>query len=208
MRTEDDIRAAYRVAVAQAPDPGSVLTAVRQRQQPSTARRGRPRIARRWITPIAAASAVVAVIAGSVVLASGLGYRGASADSPALLRRLPPYYLSLTPTLGLTPNHGVIRSTVTGAAVTTIRPPQPYRAFLAVAGAADDRTFVLVAQRQTSLSAQRLTTLFIARFRPSSRSVTLTALPDAQIPADSFWTGWASRQTAPVSPSRPTAQRG
>jgi hypothetical protein len=186
MHTEDDIRAAYRVAVAQAPDPGSVLTAVRQRQQTSTARRGRPRIARRWITPIAAASAVLAVIAGSVVLGTGLGNHESPTDSPGLLHRLPPYYLALsangTGVPRLQPTFGVIHSTLTGATLATIRPPRPYRTFVAVAGAPDDRTFVLAAQARPSVHVAQPTALFVARFQPDTRRIRLTALPNALIP--------------------------
>jgi hypothetical protein len=41
----------------------------------------------------------------------------------------------------------VIRATATGAVLATVRPPKPYGTFNFVSGAADDRTFILAAQR-------------------------------------------------------------
>ena len=50
-----------------------------------------------------------------------------------------------------------VRTTSTGAAIATIRPPKPYATWIGVTGAADDRTFVLAAQeRHVALSKQRV----------------------------------------------------
>jgi hypothetical protein len=95
MRDEDDLRAAFRTLERHAPDPDSVLRAVRthtsgpaSRSRISAARRisaaGRARRRQpaglRLLAPLAAATAVIAVIAASVaVTAGGQGDRTAGA---------------------------------------------------------------------------------------------------------------------------------
>jgi hypothetical protein len=81
--------------------------------------------------------------------------------------------------------------TATGATLATVWPPKPFSTFVAVTGAGDDRTFVLAAERGASGSV----TLFRARYEPSRRRVTLTALPIPAIPPDERFNGLA------VSPS-------
>jgi len=53
MRTEDDIRAAFRALARQAPEADSVLTAVREQLGKVSAgkRQGGPSSARRWMPP-------------------------------------------------------------------------------------------------------------------------------------------------------------
>jgi hypothetical protein len=180
MRTEDDIRAAFRELARQAPDADDVLTAVRNRLE--TANAGQhARHGRRLLAGLASAAAVMAVIGGSIALAAG-GHapRRAAASPPAQVPdaqpgppgTAPPYYLIL-PNNGMGPDVAVV-DTATGATLATVRPPKPFRSFGYIIGAADDRTFVLAAQR-TALGGAA--TLFRARFDPSRRAVTLTALP-------------------------------
>ena len=71
-------------------------------------------------------------------------------DGPAALRKVPPYYVSLTPgnnTYILGGRRAEVRATATGTVLATIRPPRPFGAFTWVSGASDDRTFILAAQR-------------------------------------------------------------
>ena len=68
------------------------------------------------------------------------------ASGTSALRSVPPYYIALAGQPD-TPEHAVIRASATGAVLATVKPPRPYRSFTFVSGAADDRTFVLAAQR-------------------------------------------------------------
>ncbi len=107
---------------------------------------------RRWLralTPLAAAAAVAAVVIASL-----------SPDRPHAARRLSRARrpgparcaasrrtTSRSPAWPDAPDHAVIRATATGAVLATVQPPRPYGSFTFVSGAADDRTFVLAAQR-------------------------------------------------------------
>jgi DNA-binding beta-propeller fold protein YncE len=91
----------------------------------------------------------------------------------------PPYYLTLVngrtrPHQAYPDQSVAVVDTATGATLATLRPPKPFHTFDYVIGAADDRTFVLEAQRNNGDNAA---TLFRAQIDPSRRAVTLTALP-------------------------------
>lgn len=112
----------------------------------------RRRRGRRWpglLIPLAAAVSVIAVVAATLAIGHGLPRHHAPATPAsrraALLASLPPYYLTLAGAIGPTfrPAHAVIRSTTTGAVLSTVRPPRPYRTFDLAAAAGDGRTFVL-----------------------------------------------------------------
>jgi hypothetical protein len=171
--------------------------------------RRRPRVGdgasrRRWmtrLTPLAAAAAVAAVVAASLAI-SGTFHgrlraggpaagpsRGAPPGGPGALRKVPPYYLDLAgPTDILGGRRAEIRATTTGAVLATVRPPRPFDIFTWVSGAADDRTFVLAAQRYWPIAsgskganAERRdgttpTRFFELTFTPSTRTARLTEL--------------------------------
>jgi hypothetical protein len=151
MSTEERLRAATRAAADTVP-PGS---APPLRLPPDPAAGPVPgggSRRRRWLralTPLAAAAAVAAVVIASLTLTRSVPARpGGGAASPAgsaALSSVPPYYVALTS--AARPARAVIRATATGAIVATVRPPKPYGTFIFVSGAADDRTFVLAAQR-------------------------------------------------------------
>jgi hypothetical protein len=138
--------------------PPLVLDAPRRRPR---ARDGASR--RRWmtrLTPLAAAAAVAAVVAASLAVSATFHgrlraggpaagpSRGAPAGGPGALRKVPPYYVDLAgPTDILGGRRAEIRATTTGAVLATVRPPRPFGVFTWLSGAADDRTFVLAAQR-------------------------------------------------------------
>jgi hypothetical protein len=188
--SQDEFRAALRdVADDIAPDtipplslPAGVIRQPRQR---------------RLLTSLAAAVAVIAVIAASVVLADQAPSPRPSAPAGfAGLRSVPRYYLALLPTRvngNIYPSaDAVIRNTVTGATVATVRPPKPFGRFSFVAAGANDRTCILAAQEgpvgdQSNTPAR----LYQARFEPASRSVSLTPLPVPETPRNRWLGGFA-----------------
>jgi hypothetical protein len=121
------------------------------------------------LVPVAAAAAVAGVVAASLVISAAFrGHTrpagpGPAAQShpspaplrpaalrPAALRQVPRYFAALTltgPVQVMGGEAAVVRSTVTGHVLATVTPPQPYRIFTWVSAAADDRTFILAAQR-------------------------------------------------------------
>jgi hypothetical protein len=181
MRVEDDLRAALSSLERHAPDPATVLRAARGR---GAGRRGGswPR----WITALAAAVSVIAVIAASLAVADGT--RAPAPDTAAAraaaLASVPPYYVALTGYTGdlMAHWHAVVRATATGTALATVSPPRPFRTFSWVSGAADDRTFVLAAQpwvpgASPARNANQPTKFFLLHFDPATRTAPLTALP-------------------------------
>jgi hypothetical protein len=106
---------------------------------------------------------VISVVA-MLALGGALGGYAASADlaaqshlspaalrpaalRPAALRQVPRYFAALTDRVQEQAQAAVVDSTVTGRVLVTVTPPRPYRIFTWVSAAADDRTFVVAAQR-------------------------------------------------------------
>jgi hypothetical protein len=187
MSTEERLRAATRAAAdTVAPDSAPPLRL--PDGQPGRARWNQ----RRWLramVPLAAAAAVAAVVIASLTLTRGMPAPLGSAQSPAgpvALHGIPRYYLALTSTAP--PSQAVIRDTATGKIVTIVKPPRPYGTFDFVSGAADDRTFVLAAQRWWPIASgtrgvtaqQRNDTTsvvyFRLRFDPATGQARLTQL--------------------------------
>jgi hypothetical protein len=164
-----------------------------------------PRIPGRWgtwLTPLAAAAAVAAVVAASLGIsttfrghARGTGpaaaqrFNGSPLGPRSALRKVPPYFVALSDeTRSEGDYRAVVRSTVTGRTLATVTPPRPYRVFTWVSGAADDRTFVLAAQRywyiasgQAGMAAENRdnttpTVFFKLTFAPATHAATLTRL--------------------------------
>jgi len=168
--------------------------------------------------PLAAAAATAAVVAASLGISAT--FRGharpagpgppaqshlspaAQSHSPAALRRVPRYFAALTRTAAVQVMGGeaaVVRSTLTGRVLATVAPPRPYQIFTWVSAAADDRTFILAAQRywpiasgDAGLPAERLdnttpTVFFKMAFDPATRTAKLAKLavpetiPSAQL---------------------------
>ena len=174
-----------------------------------------PRLAARgrwsaWLTPLAAAASVAAVVAASLAIsatfhghshgpgpAAAARSHGAPAGGQAALRDVPRYFVSLSPMW--TARSAEVRSTVTGRTLATITPPRPYRIFTWVSAAADDHTFVLAAQRywhighgQAGMPAQNRdnatpTVFFKLTFDPATHTAALTplAIPET-IPSSSL----------------------
>jgi serine/threonine protein kinase len=100
----------------------------------------------RRLVPVAAAAVIVAIVVAILATVGnpkhGTGATGAPA--PSLAGRVPPYYVWITPgSPGNTPSEAVVRQTVTGAVLGTIKAAAGNGTVVAVTGAADDRTFVL-----------------------------------------------------------------
>jgi hypothetical protein len=100
-----------------------------------------------WLAPLLAAAAVIIVVVASVTAGtrltrSGNGHsKGAPQNTAAeAFANVPPYYVAVENS-----SLAVVRATATGAVLARITTKTP---FVGVAAAADDRTFVLDAQRQ------------------------------------------------------------
>lgn len=170
---EDRVRAATQaIAGTVAPDSAPPL---RLPASPG------PRRARRWahwLTPVAAALAVTAVVLASLAL-----HRGDQAGSPVspgpLPSGLPRYYAALVQEPS-GPWWAQVRATVSGKVLATVRPPLPFTRFSEVAAAPDDHTFVLAGigpQGQPSV-----TQLYALRLNPATGQVRLSRLPIPLIP--------------------------
>jgi hypothetical protein len=190
---EERVRAAAEATAREiTPDsipdwPDFAIRAASGRERRALTARWRTRV----LAPLAAAAAVAAVIALAVGISGRTQARrtsvapAAAAGSLSCTRPdsqcIPRYYLDIK---------GIIRDRTTGATVATVRLPRPYRTIDAIAGSADDRTFVLAAQTDKS-DGNYPVRLFLARFNPAARSVTLSALPIPIIPGASLLTGLA-----------------
>jgi hypothetical protein len=162
--------------------------------------------ARRWLAPAASAILVLAVIAGAVVVSRGItGTRPPETGTTGV----PRYYVALT---GQNPHYpgdttAAVRVSRTGAVLARVTPPRPYSHFLAVTGAADDRTFVLAAQATarhlTEKQTERLGNselirdfnpgirFYVLRIDRAGRASPLRALPALDITAGHGLTGIA-----------------
>ncbi|MGE5133053.1 MAG: hypothetical protein ACM32E_09105, partial [Gemmatimonadota bacterium] len=93
----------------------------------------------------AAAAAVTGVLTATAAISGPAARPGGPAGPPAALSHVPPYYVVLADLVES--REAVVRASATGQVLATVRPPRPYGIFTFVTGAADDRTFVLAAQR-------------------------------------------------------------
>jgi hypothetical protein len=198
--TEERLRAAMRAAADTVP-PGSSPPLRLPDGQPGRARWDQRRRWARVMVPLAAAAAVAAVVIASLALTRG-GPTSSSggAENPAppvALNGVPAYYIATAKQVA--PTRVLIRATATGAVLATVKAPKPYGTFNFVTAAADDRTFILSAQRwwpvasgTRGVAAQNRdnttpVVFFRLRFDPVTRTARLTALHIPQkIPASSL----------------------
>jgi hypothetical protein len=189
----DQVRAATRTAAA-------VITAdmvppLRLEESPGS-RVPAPRTRLAWIVPLAAAAAVVIIVVGSVVAGTSLARSGnARPSSPGALAQsasagsftgVPAYYVALG-----NPLLAVVRATATGATLARITTRTP---FVGVTGAADDRTFVLDAQRQVmgpTVTWPGQPQFSLLRLTASGAEESYTRLALAPLPKGSAVTGLA-----------------
>lgn len=149
---------------------------------------------RRWLVAAAAAIAVLAVVAGVLAASTAAPTLPTAAAAPIQLS-IPRYYVALDsnrpPSSYPEPvAYATVRDTATGALLARIMPPSPYNSFAAVSGAADDRTFVLLAMGRTDAFTNGTPErFFLLHIDPTATSaaarVQLTALPASDIPGAS-----------------------
>jgi hypothetical protein len=158
MKLEDRIRAAAQAA-GDTVRPDSVpplrLTAGENMTATAISQPGRRF---RWIAPLAAAAAVIAVAVTAVTVSGAThaksttgGTTGVPSASGIVVPAVtgpdgvPPYYVALNAhgNAVSAPVYAVVRATATGRALGTIQPSVPGGTIRAVTAAAGDRTFVL-----------------------------------------------------------------
>src|SRR5262249_5122176 len=81
-------------------------------------------------------------------------WHGSPPGPRSALHKAPPYFVELPPQELIYARTALVRSTVTGRVLTTVSPPRPYKIFTFVSGTADDRTFVLAAQRWWHIASE------------------------------------------------------
>jgi hypothetical protein len=140
---------------------------------------------RRWLAPLSAAASLL-VVAGAVATATAMAHgQPTRTGATATPGNVPPYYVALRLQPGHAvqgPTRAVVTTTLTGAVLATVPVPSRWQNFAAVSGAADDRTFVLAAQKSSAASPfLPVTTFFKLTIDPSAASpagrARLTALP-------------------------------
>jgi hypothetical protein len=201
---EDILRQVMASHDQEAPAAPDLLRALQATPGPARRRGKWPGL----LVPLAAAAAVTGVVAAALAIGAAFQGRpagpGPAAQShpspaplrpaalrPAALRQVPRYFAELTRTAPVVVMGGeavVVRSTLTGRVLATVTPPRPYQIFTWVSAAADDRTFVLAAQRywpiasgQAGLPAQNrdITTpavFFKLTFGPATHAARLARL--------------------------------
>lgn len=200
---EDRIRTAV-TQTAEEIAPGSIPPLSLGGMLPADRHAGPVRSGQRWrrvVVPLAAAASIVLVITASLALigpthAGGHLPRGDGGHLPRGAVTLgvapaytggtvPPYYVALEPgPLSGASTRAVVRATATGAELAVVTPPGPYRVFTAASAAADDRTFVLAAERSSDYDgppSDDPEKYFVLRLDPADHTARLTALP---IPAE------------------------
>jgi hypothetical protein len=199
---EDRVRDAIAAKAAEVPPdavPPLRLPARRGRSFPLAYGGGERKRVRQpaWVTPLTAGAAVAAVLALVFALSIVTHFGQSSADHPGGLAALPRYYVALNftnngqccrPKSYYNPwTHAVVRVTTTGQPLATIDPPRPYGTFVGVTAAADDRTFVLAAQKVRKIgptTSPPATRFFLLRLSPaSSTSPERTLLTPLPLPA-------------------------
>jgi hypothetical protein len=148
---------------------------------------------KRWLSLAGTASAVLAVMAGTLAAGRTAPTSLGATSAVALAKPgIPRYYVELDirgpiTTYGAPVAVAVVRVTATGAAIARISAPSPYKGFTAVTGAANDRTFVLLANAPTDPFTNATPERFIVlHIDPDATSATgrarLTPLPSRDIP--------------------------
>lgn len=201
----DQVRAATRSAAAViTPERVPSLRLPELAGADRAARRARPA----WVTPLAAAAAIVILAVASATAGSWLARSvpahpahpgGATQGGPAgsgtavagmteshSFTGVPPYYVAVKNS-----SQAQVRATATGATLATIKTSTP---FVGVTGAADDRTFVLDAQRQVmgpTVLWPEQPKFYLLRLDASGGEKSFTQLALAALPKGTAVTGLA-----------------
>ena len=209
LQIEDRIRAATRAA-ADTVAPNSVPPLRLPADRLFRARSGSlASVWGRWLAPMAAAAAVVAVAVamvtvGRTVNRAPVGSGGVPSARPGPVRmgppissyvasgRVPRYYVSIEShgNPNFHPSYAVVRATSTGAALETVVPAAG-GTVVAVTAAADDRTFVLDTQPWDNANqAFAPRTFLLLRLSPSGSELSQTRLA-VSVPGGQLMTGFA-----------------
>ena len=189
---EDRLRTAFRTRADDIPAVAPPLELPHRVGTDSVLRRGAdrvgPLIRKRWLAPAAAAAAVLGLVAGLFAASSA----PRTVPAAPIQMSIPRYYVALDsnrpPSSYPEPvAYATVRETATGAVLARIKPPSPYNSFVAVSGAADDRTFALLAMGPTDPFTQVTPErFFLLHIDPTATSVAarvrLAALPADDIP--------------------------
>jgi hypothetical protein len=203
---EDRLRAALRETAGEV-TPQSVPPLRLHRAQSRRGGMAGPAGRRRWaawLTPLAAAASVIAVVAASLAISTVFHGGHRTARGPAgPFAGVPPYYVALAvkkphlrPSIAQR-QFAQIRATATGAVLAVVTPPKPYGTFSAAA-AGDGRTFVLAANRWKvsrwnggSFAEASATRFFLLRLGAGGRPGQLTPLPIPAVPTRATISGFA-----------------
>lgn len=168
---EDMLRTAFSEKAGRIPDhlpPPDLDSAHSSR----SARRSRSRATahRAWLIPVAAAVAVLAVAASTIVTSGALGTRSAGGSATSAISSVPRYYVALRSqriSAIAAKVTAIVAATRTGTVLASVTAPRPDVSFTNVSGAADDRTFVLAAAQQNPplFPPERL---YLLRIRPGA----------------------------------------
>ena len=209
LQIEDRIRAATRAA-ADTVAPNSVPPLRLPADRLLRARSGSlASVWGRWLAPMAAAAAVVAVAAAMVTVGrtanrAPVGSGGVPSARPGPVRmgppissyvasgRVPRYYVSIEShgNPNSHPSYAVVRATSTGAALETVVPAAG-GTVVAVTAAADDRTFVLDTQPWDSANqAFAPRTFLLLRLSSGGSELSQTRLA-VSVPGGQLMTGFA-----------------
>ena len=209
LQIEDRIRAATRAA-ADTVAPNSVPPLRLPADRLLRARSGSlASLWGRWLAPMAAAAAVVALAVAMVTVGrtanrTPVGSGGVPSARPGPVRmgppissyvasgRVPRYYVSIEShgSPNFHPSYAVVRATSTGAALETVVPAAG-GTVVAVTAAADDRTFVLDTQLWDSANqAFAPRTFLLLRLSPSGSELSQTRLA-VSVPGGQLMTGFA-----------------
>jgi hypothetical protein len=209
LQIEDRIRAATRAA-ADTVAPNSVPPLRLPSDRLLRARSGSlASVWGRWLAPMAAAAAVVAVAVAMVTVGrtadrAPVGSGGVPSARPGPVRmgppissyvasgRVPRYYVSIESygNPNSHPSYAVVRATSTGTALETVLPAAG-GTVVAVTAAADDRTFVLDTQPWDNANqAFALRTFLLLRLSPGGSELSQTRLA-VSVPGGQLMTGFA-----------------
>jgi hypothetical protein len=208
---EDQLRLAFRARASDITPPPPPLELQPRPVLDPAARRGSGGLGtppQRWLVPLAAAVAVLAVVAGALAAGSVHPAHRMPPTTPiqTVQTSVPRYYVALVadraPVMDgvplppdLAPSAvATVRDTTTGSILARVKAPSPYIGFSMVAGADDDRTFVLLAighpvKRQSTQQAvsERFYLLHINPSSPSEAArAQLTALPASDVPGGAY----------------------
>ena len=193
---EERIRAAARAAADTVPPDGvPPLRLPPARKRPWSFISFRTR----GLAWVATALAVVAVVVVSVAVGRAVPRApvplGPPISPPSVVSLVPRYYVALRADGVGTSSYAVVRATVTGATLATIKAPGRDQAFIAVAAAVDDRTFGLeegpANAARSQASAPPPTAFYLLRLTADGAVASLTRLPAVAPPAGSALAGMA-----------------